>query len=174
MAEQPAAALLDTRYPRLAPPVRRRMLDEAGGNPLALHELPAALTDRQRAGHDPLPEFLPLSRRLEAAFAPAVERLPTPTRHLLLLATLAPETSVPTLLPLAEGRADVDDLEPARQAGLVYADPVASRITFRPPLIRSAIVQLSSPAERRSAHQALAETAPRGPGKGHSRSAPQP
>src|SRR5258705_11957587 len=54
-------------------------------------------------------------------------------------------------------RADVDDLDPARQAGLVFADPLASRMSFRPPLIRSAIVQLSSPAERRAAHHALAD-----------------
>ncbi|GAB3842869.1 ATP-binding protein [Dactylosporangium cerinum] len=31
--EQPAATLLDTWHPQLAPPVRRRLLDEAAGNP---------------------------------------------------------------------------------------------------------------------------------------------
>jgi DNA-binding CsgD family transcriptional regulator len=155
--EQPAATLLDTRYPQLAAPVRRRLLDEAAGNPLALRELPVALTDRQRCGQDPLPAFLPLSGRLEAAFAPAIDSLPAPTRHLLLLATLELDASMAKLLSVAGGRADVDDLEPARQAGLVCADPVASRMSFRPPLIRSVIVQLSSPAERRSAHQALAD-----------------
>jgi hypothetical protein len=46
LAEQPAATLLDTRWPDLARPVRR-LLAEAAGNPLALRELPAALTDRQ-------------------------------------------------------------------------------------------------------------------------------
>ncbi|GAB3842872.1 LuxR C-terminal-related transcriptional regulator [Dactylosporangium cerinum] len=114
-----------------------------------------ALTDRQRHGEEPLPVFLPLSRRLEAAFAPAIESLPAPTRHRLLLATLKPEAGLAMLLP-ATGRADVDDLEPARQTGLIVADPVVSRMSFRPPLIRSAIVQLSSPAERRWAHEALA------------------
>ncbi|MEU7866432.1 AAA family ATPase [Dactylosporangium sp. NPDC049140] len=156
--EQPAATLLDSWYPQLAPSVRRRLLDEAAGNPLALRELPAALTDRQRHGQDPLPVFLPLSGRLEAAFAPAIESLPAQTRHVLLLVTLEPDASLAMLLP-ATGRADVDDLESARQAGLVFADPVASRMSFRPPLIRSVIVQLSSPAERRAAHQTLADVA---------------
>jgi hypothetical protein len=55
LGEQPAATLLDARYPGLAPPVRRRLLAEAAGNPLALRELPASLTDRQRSGQDPLP-----------------------------------------------------------------------------------------------------------------------
>ncbi|MEU7874814.1 LuxR family transcriptional regulator [Dactylosporangium sp. NPDC049140] len=157
LAERPAATLLDTRHPDLAPPVRRRVLDEAAGNPLALRELPAAMAGRQRAGQDPLPTFLPLTRRLEAAFAPAIERLPAPTQHLLLLAALAPDASVATLLPVAQGRGNVDDLEPARQAGLICTDPVASHMSFRPPLIRSTIVQLSSPGERRSAHAALAD-----------------
>src|SRR5207248_7393549 len=62
LVEQPAATLLDTRWPDLAPRVRRRLLAEAAGNPLALRELPAALTDRQRSGQDMLPAFLPLSR----------------------------------------------------------------------------------------------------------------
>jgi hypothetical protein len=67
----------------------------------ALRELPVALTDRQRAGQDPRPAFLPLSGRLEAAFAPAIDSLPTPARHLLLLATLEPGASVAVLLPTA-------------------------------------------------------------------------
>jgi DNA-binding CsgD family transcriptional regulator len=157
LAEQPAAALLDTRYPDLAATVRRRLLDEAAGNPLALHELPVALTDRQRSGQDPLQVSLPLSRRLEATFAPAFETLPAPTRHMLLLAALEPDASPTTLVSAAQGRADVDDLEPARQAGLIH--PATSHVWFRHPLTRSAIVQLSSPAERRAGHQALADVA---------------
>jgi len=39
-----AAELLDTHASRLAPAVRERLLDEAAGNPLALVELPAALS----------------------------------------------------------------------------------------------------------------------------------
>ncbi|MEV0643619.1 AAA family ATPase, partial [Streptomyces sp. NPDC050619] len=76
LAEQPAATLLDARWPGLAPAVRRRLLAEAAGNPLALVELPTALTDRQRFGQDPLPAFLPLSGRLEETFAAAIESCP--------------------------------------------------------------------------------------------------
>jgi transposase len=47
LAEQPAATLLDTRCPNLAPTARRRLLAEAAGNPLALRELPASLTNRR-------------------------------------------------------------------------------------------------------------------------------
>ncbi|HTJ37754.1 MAG TPA: LuxR family transcriptional regulator [Dactylosporangium sp.] len=159
LAEPPSVAVLDAARADLAPPVRRRLLDEAGGNPLSLRELPGALSARQRLGREPLPEFLPLSGRLEAALAPAAERLPAPTRRLLLLAALAPGAEMRALLPAAQGSATVEDLEPARRAGLVRTDPVASRIVFRPPVLRSAIVQLSRSADRRWAHRALAERA---------------
>ncbi|MCW2638430.1 MAG: LuxR-family transcriptional regulator, partial [Dactylosporangium sp.] len=156
LAEQPAAVVLDARYPDLAPPVRRRLLDEAAGNPLALLQLPAALTDRQRSGQDTLPGSLPLSRRLEAIFAARVRALPAPTRQLLLLAALEADADLATIRSAAPGRSDVDDLAPAQQASLVHADAVGGRLSFCHPLIRSAIVQTSSPGERRLAHQALA------------------
>lgn len=157
LAGQPSAALLDARYPDLATTVRRRLLNEAAGNPLALREVPGLLTNRQRSGQDPLQVSLPLSRRLEATFAPAFETLPAPTRHMLLLAALEPDASPATLVSAAQGGADVDDLEPARQAGIIH--PATSHVWFRHPLTRSAIVQLSSPAGRRAAHQALADVA---------------
>jgi DNA-binding CsgD family transcriptional regulator/Tfp pilus assembly protein PilF len=157
LAEQPAAMLLDTRYPKLAPMVRRRLLAEAAGNPLALLELPTSLTDRQRSGQDPLPAFLPLSRRLEAIFAAGILDLPAPTRQLLLLAALDADASLATIWTAARSaRADIDDLTPAQQASLVRVDPDEGHIAFGHPLIRSAIAQTSSPGERRAAHQALA------------------
>jgi len=156
LAEPAAAALLDTLWPGLAPPVRRRLLDEAAGNPLALRELPGLLSDRQLSGRDPLPAFLPLSRRLEAVFAAGMCTLPAPTRQVLLLAALEPDTSLATIRLAARGRADVDDLAPAQQADLVQVNTVTARLVFRHPLIRSAIAQMASPDEHRSAHQALA------------------
>ncbi|MFD0578194.1 LuxR C-terminal-related transcriptional regulator [Dactylosporangium darangshiense] len=156
LASQPATSLLDARWPGLAPTVRRRLLDEAAGNPLVLRELPGVLTDRQRCGQDPLPAFLPLHGRLEGIVAAGVRTLPAPGRQVLLLAALEPDASPATIRAAAQGRADVDDLAPAQQAGLVRMDAVTGPVVFRHPLIRSAIVQASSPGERRAAHQALA------------------
>jgi len=90
-----AGELLDLRSPGAAAPVRRRLLAEAAGNPLAIVELPAALTDRQRSGRDPLPARLPLTQRLESVFAAPITRLPRPTRELLLLAALDDRDSDP-------------------------------------------------------------------------------
>ncbi|GAA4254447.1 LuxR family transcriptional regulator [Dactylosporangium darangshiense] len=156
LAEQQAAMLLDAQYPELAPLVRRRLLAEAAGLPLALRELPASLTDRLRRGQDPLPALLPLNRRLTAIFAAEMRALPAPTRKLLLLAALEADVSLATIRTALQGRMDVDDLAPAHRAGLLRVDMDAGVMSFRYPLIRSAIVQLSSQRERRAAHRALA------------------
>src|SRR5438067_700020 len=55
-----AAALLKDRFPALAPRVRERLLAEAEGNPLALLELPVALSDLQRSSSRVIPAILPL------------------------------------------------------------------------------------------------------------------
>jgi hypothetical protein len=88
LSEAAAAELAGDRFPMLAPRVRQRLLAGAQGNPLALLELPVPLCGVQRAGTGPLPVWLPLSRRLQAAFESRITGLPARTRHLLLLAAL--------------------------------------------------------------------------------------
>jgi DNA-binding CsgD family transcriptional regulator len=61
-----SARLIATRFPDLAAVVRERIVSEAGGNPLALLELPAGLTEQQRAAVAVLPAVLPLTARLAA------------------------------------------------------------------------------------------------------------
>ena len=68
------------------PWVRDRLLAEAAGNPLALLELPAALSDDQLAGREPLPAALPLTARLRSAFLQRIKRLPDSTQAALLVA----------------------------------------------------------------------------------------
>ncbi|MEV6507551.1 AAA family ATPase [Streptomyces sp. NPDC051642] len=156
LAEPESVELLDGRWPDLGPSVRRRVLAEAAGNPLALRELPKGLSARQRSGHLPLPALLPLSGRLETAFASAVEGLPAPTRTALLVAALDAGVGRP-VIRRAAGEADgFDALAPAREAGLIQVDARVGRITFRHRLTRAAIVHLACPGERRRAHLALA------------------
>ena len=61
-----SARMIATRFPGLAPAVRRRIVTEARGNPLALLELPAGLTEQQRSAVAALPAVLPLTARLAA------------------------------------------------------------------------------------------------------------
>ena len=72
--------LVRTRFPGLDPRVRSRVLDAAQGNPLALLELPQALSDAQRSAREPLPSVLPLGQRLQELFTSRVMRLPPATR----------------------------------------------------------------------------------------------
>jgi hypothetical protein len=144
------------RFPSLVPRVRRRLLAKAHGNPLALLELPVPLSGMQRAGTGPLPEWLPLSRRLQAAFESRITALPGPARHLLLLVALDGTGSLPALQSAAQAPHGIDDLAPAERAGLVRVAEDGSHLEFRHPLTRSAVVALSTSAERRGAHAALA------------------
>ena len=155
LAEEPAAELLDARWPGLAPVVRRKVLASAVGNPLALRELPAALSDRQRSGQDAFPDRLRLTRRLQTAFAAAVESLPAPTRGMLLLAALEPGVGLHALRTVAQRPPESDDLAPARDARLAFTD-AAGGVTFHHPLIATAIAQMTPSSELRAAHQALA------------------
>jgi len=75
-----AAGLISARFPDLAPAVRRRVLAEAQGNPLALLELPLALNGAQRRALVALPPILPLGGRLQALFSSRASDLPASTR----------------------------------------------------------------------------------------------
>jgi DNA-binding CsgD family transcriptional regulator len=153
-----AASLVDSRFPTMAAHVRGRLLTEARGNPLALLELPDALTGPQRAARRALPAVLPLTRRLQALFASRLAELSAETRQLLLLAILDGTGDLRVLRAATiAGDAQLDALAPAERAQLVYVDESTARIAFRHPLIRSAVVELSTHDERRRAHQELAE-----------------
>ncbi len=151
-----ATALLSSRYPALAPRVRQRILAEAGGNPLALLELPAILTAPQRLAAERLPAVLPLSGGLQAMFADRVRALPSATHGLLLLAVLE-GTGDLGVLGATAGQEAIASLAPAEQTHLIKVRDGDSKLSFRHPLVRSVIVQMSTSAERREAHRALAE-----------------
>jgi DNA-binding CsgD family transcriptional regulator len=153
--DEASATLAAARFPDLAPGVRQRIVAEARGNPLALLELPAALTGPQRSGAAPLPAVLPLTRRLRALFASQIAQLPASTRYLLLLAVLE-GTGDLSLLKAAAGQHEIDDLGSAEDAGLVYLAEDTGRVTFRHPLIGSAVRELSGRGDVRGAHRALA------------------
>jgi hypothetical protein len=88
LSEEAAAELLASRYPVMTPRVRRRLLDAALGNPLALLELPVSLGDLAQTVAGTLPAALPLGHRLQTVFASRVQALPPSAYELLLLAVL--------------------------------------------------------------------------------------
>ena len=154
-----AAALLDVAAPDLPLAARNRVLGEADGNPLALLELPAVAAG-QPEDEPALPGGLPLTERLERAFAGRVSDLPDATRLVLLVAALSDEDSVSEILEAASAVAgaplDLDALEPAAEAALIDLD--VNSIRFRHPLVRSAVRQHAGVQQRRRVHEALAAT----------------
>ncbi|WP_218010836.1 ATP-binding protein [Herbidospora mongoliensis] len=150
-----AEALLDSRAPALPVGMRWRVLAEAAGNPLALVELPRALTTASTGNL----EFLPLTARLERAFAARLALLPPGTRLLLLAAAADDGPDLTTALKVAAvvtgEPATAHALSPAVDAGLVEAD--ADGIHFRHPLVRSAVYQKAGVADRLAVHAALAD-----------------
>ena len=152
-----AEALLDSRAPGLPDAVRDRLLDETAGNPLALVELPIAFRHLETGAR--LPAWLPLTTRLERAFAARVSDLPAVTRTALLLAALNDKPRITEVLGatalLAGAEVTVDALIPAVAARLVELDDPEYR--FRHPLMRTAIPQDASVSQRHAAHAALAD-----------------
>ncbi|MEU7982633.1 AAA family ATPase [Micromonospora sp. NPDC049081] len=153
--DEAAGRLVDARHPQLPARVRRRLLDLAQGNPLALMELPATLLGSVRRT-ETQPEVVPLSDRLQAIFAARLTGLPEATRRVLLLATFEGTGDVRVLRAALPDQSSLADLAPAERAQLVRVDDATARIAFRHPLIRSAIVAMSTHEERRTAHVALA------------------
>jgi hypothetical protein len=155
LSEEAAEQLLASRYPVMTARVRRRLLDAALGNPLALLELPVSLGDLARTVAGALPAELPLGRRLQTAFASRVQVLPPSVCELLLLAVLDGTGDLRLIRAIAADHGG-EGLAAAERAGLVRADESTEQLTFRHPLIRSAIVELSTSSQRRRAHAELA------------------
>ena len=148
--------LVESAFPALASTVRDRIVHEAQGNPLALLELPAGLTGAQKSATSGLPTVLPLTHRLEALFGARITALPESTRRLLLLSSLE-STGDLTVLTAAEGSEEVlRSLSYAETARLIQIDTRARRLTFRHPLIRSAVVQRATTNEISECHSTLA------------------
>jgi DNA-binding CsgD family transcriptional regulator len=153
-----AAALLASAMPgALDPRVRDRILAESGGNPLALLELPRAMTPPELVfGTAPMVHSsAPLTNRLKDGFIRQMEALPPSSRQLLLVAAAEPTGDVPLVWHAAQRlglRADA--VATAESAGLIE---MRDRVRFRHPLVRSAIYGSASPPGRREVHRALAD-----------------
>src|SRR5258706_4887105 len=104
------------------------------------------------------PSWLPLTTRLEQAFAARAAGLANPTRSLLLVAALNDNDLLIEDLAaaslLAGAAVTMADLAPAVSALLVTVD--GERLRFRHPVVRSAIQQAAGAARRQTAHTALA------------------
>lgn len=155
-----ARAVLRDRAGELDAVGQSAILRHAMGNPLALVELPAAWRALPAGDAGLNPSFMPLTARLERAFAARLGELPAVVHDALLIAAVNDGESLREVIAataeLHGSPVDLDVLEPAAGIGLLSYD--ARRVTFRHPLVRSGILQSQSAARRRAAHAALART----------------
>src|ERR1700678_1357796 len=161
LADGDARALLDSALTGpLDTRVRDQIVAEAGGNPLALLELPRGMTPGELAGGFGLLGALPgagsLTGRIEDSFRRRLNALSEKTRQLLLLAAADPAGDS-SLVWRAAGRLGLPVAEaaaPAVEAGLAE---FGARIRFRHPLVRSAAYRSAAFAGRRRGDAVLAE-----------------
>jgi DNA-binding CsgD family transcriptional regulator len=136
--------------------VRDRIVAETRGNPLALLELPRGLPITKLAPGFGFRVDVPgLPGRVEDSFRRRLEALPAVTQRLLLVAAAEP-AGEPLLVWRAAGLLGIG-MEAAAAAEADGLLRIGDRVTFRHPLVRSAVYRAALPHERRSAHRALAE-----------------
>jgi DNA-binding CsgD family transcriptional regulator len=150
-----AGELLATRAGLPIPPeVRARLIEATGGNPLVLVELPSLISPGQLSGQEPLPWPLPISDAVQRTFVQRIRRLDDDTQRLLLLAAADETSRLDTVLTAAmELGVPAEALEPAEKAELIRIQ--SGQLEFHHPLVRSAVYQAATDAERRDAHRAL-------------------
>lgn len=150
-----ARILASAAAPDVGDAVIRRTIRMAGGNPLALLELPHA-----PRGADPsvaLPgEHFAVGPRLRHAFNSRIELLAPSTRALLLLAA-AEDRGDGRVLHQAGNALGVDSgaWDEAQRCGLLSVQ--GDRVRFRHSLIQAVVYEGAPFSERSEAHRALAE-----------------
>jgi DNA-binding CsgD family transcriptional regulator len=156
-----ARELLESRLGSVPASVSGKLLATAQGNPLALVEIPTALTPAQLTGREELPSPLPPGASVEQAFERQIESLAPQTRAALVLLSSMQTGRVDVLYEAMERQGLArETLEQAVDAGLVRFD--GPRVEFRHPLLRAAVYHGAPAPERRAAHETLADVAPDG------------
>jgi DNA-binding CsgD family transcriptional regulator len=143
---------VEIAFPR---PVLLRIWETSGGNPFFALELARAL---ERRGRVPSPgDELPLPPSLEELVRERLGVLSAPALEVVrAVAALAGPTV--TLVEAAAGRRADRGLADAFEAGVLQLD--GDRLRFTHPLLGSAVSAHSTPTQRRSLHERLAELVP--------------
>ena len=144
---------------RLDERVRDRIVAETRGNPLALLELPRGSTARQLAGGFGLVTAQGLVGRIEESFVRRVGTLSDDARGLLLVAAAEPVGDPMLLLAASERLGIAVSAVDAETGGLLA---LGEQVTFRHPLVRSAVYRTATREQRREVHLALAAATDRG------------
>ncbi|MGY2874353.1 DNA-binding CsgD family transcriptional regulator [Marmoricola sp. URHA0025 HA25] len=139
---------------RLDADIRDQIVAETRGNPLALLELPRGLTTTELAGGFGLLQAGALPDRIEESFKRRIDGLSEGTRTLLLIAAAEP-VGDPAIMWRAAERLGIQ-LSTALDNDTEDLLAIHERVTFRHPLVRSAVYGAANSSDRRTVHRALA------------------
>ena len=101
-----AAALVERTGTPVDAAVRNRIVTETRGNPLAILEAVATLTDAELLGKTPITRPLAVGASLKGAFAQQLGGLPQDTRDALLIAAASDPVSAAAMRGAGPGRAE--------------------------------------------------------------------
>ncbi len=157
--DEAARSLVSASMPGARPTLIDEVTRAAGGNPLALQELPTLDRERDDMPLPPSGDPVPIGPRLRRAFLARVEAMPAPARALLLLAAAEDRGDrLAVQRAGAEWDAGASTWDDVSRSGLLRT--AGARIEFRHPLIPAAIYDAASLSERHAAHRALAAVLP--------------
>lgn len=139
----------------IVPAAIAQIVERTGGNPLAIVEVVAALSDRQRAGLESIEESLRVGDVAEEAYRVRLAVLPAETRLALLVAAITDPPDERAVLPAcwALGLTSAA-LGPAEADRLITVGPL---IEFGNPLVRAVVLSRSAAEDRRRIHLVLAD-----------------
>jgi hypothetical protein len=160
LSRSQAETLLAAHHLHADPLIRERVIERAGGNPLALLEFADRLQDSDQVAPPFSVGRAPTA--VESLYLEQVRGLPDDTQP-LLLAAAEEDFQALGLIMRAGSKLGIEPeaLEPAERAGIVSA--AGDQITFGHPLARSATYTGAAFSQRQRVHKALADAC--GPGE---------
>ncbi len=154
LADADARALLDAAG-ALAAPVAQEVLRVAEGNPLALREIPGALTDEERDGRATLPDPLRVTDAIDAAFRRRIERLSDAARRALVVVAAGIDEAVDDVRAVCAGL-DAGEHAIAEAVAAQVLEESDERLGFAHPLLRAVVLDGAPAPEVREIHRRLA------------------
>jgi DNA-binding CsgD family transcriptional regulator len=156
LGREDARTLLGASAPEAASNVVESLLEIAAGNPLALRELPAQLSEEQRLGRAPIDHAPVGSVALLEAFEAQLAALGPDDRFAVLVASAALDRELaPMIAACGDLGLATSALERAEAAGVLRIGE--EHFSFSHPLVRAVAYERGAAPERRRAHSALAE-----------------
>ena len=156
LSDADARRMVRAAAPDATAAVVESLVELSAGNPLALRELPAGLSEDQRLGQAPIDHLPVAAEALLEAFEARLRALDPDARAAVVVAAAATDRELgPVVAACSDLGIASGAMERAEAAGTVAIGE--GRIRFSHPLVKTVAYDRSPPDERRRAHRALAE-----------------